>query len=55
MQRDNNRLLGTARLSASLFFAAPPGIGWRMHISKVAADIRATPQITRPFRSGKKV
>jgi hypothetical protein len=40
MRRDNNRSIGTEQLSASLYFHAPPGIGWRLHISKLAAEIR---------------
>jgi hypothetical protein len=42
MRRDNGRSIGPGQLSASLYFQSPPGIGWRLHISKVAAEIRVT-------------
>lgn len=53
MRRDNSRPIGTGQLSASIYFHAPPGIGWRLHISKVAAEIRvATPGgISRRLRN----
>jgi hypothetical protein len=37
MRRSNNR---SGQLSAAFYFYAQPGIGWRLHISKVAAKIR---------------
>jgi len=54
MRRDNNRSMGTERLSASIYFHTPPGIGWRLHISKVAAEIRVAPStgISRRLRNG---
>jgi hypothetical protein len=39
----NNRSTGPGLLSASLYFHTPPGIGWRLHISKIAAEIRVAP------------
>jgi hypothetical protein len=44
-------------LSASLYFHAPPGIGWRLHISKIAAEIRVAPssRISERLRHGKMV
>ena len=38
-----NRSAGPGLLSASLYFHAPPGMGWRLHISKIAAEIRVSP------------
>ena len=40
MQHGNNRPDVTANLLASFYFQVPPGIGWRMHVSKLAAEIR---------------
>ena len=40
MQRDNDRPDGTAILLASFNFQVPPGIRWRMHVSKLAAELR---------------
>ena len=56
MRRDSNRSNGTGQLSASIYFHTPPGIGWRLHISKVAAEIRvASPSaISRHTRNGEK-
>jgi hypothetical protein len=53
MRRGNSRSIGTGQLSASIYFHAPPGIGWRLHISKVAAEIRvASPsEISRRARN----
>jgi hypothetical protein len=31
----------TQRRLASIPFNAAPGVGWRMHMSKIATDIRA--------------
>jgi hypothetical protein len=57
MRRENDRSGEPGHLSAALYFHAQPGMGWRLHISKVAAEIRiASPSvIPRPFRGGKKV
>jgi hypothetical protein len=56
MRRDNDRSTEPGQLSAALYFHAQPGMGWRLHISKVAAEIRiASPSgIPRRFRGGKK-
>jgi hypothetical protein len=53
MRRGDNRLTG-AQLSASLYFHKPPGIGWRLHISKIAAEIRVAPSpgISKRLRNG---
>jgi hypothetical protein len=40
MRRGNTRSIGTGQLSASIYFHTPPGIGWRLHISKIASEIR---------------
>lgn len=54
MRRGDNRLNGAAQLSASLYFHKPPGIGWRLHISKIAAEIRVAPStgISKRLRNG---
>jgi hypothetical protein len=56
MRRYNNRSTGSGQLSASLYFHTPPGIGWRLHISKIAAEFRiASPSpISRRLRIGHK-
>jgi hypothetical protein len=56
MRRGNMRSTGTGQLSASLYFHKPPGIGWRLHISKVAADLRiaAPSRNSRRLRHGEK-
>jgi len=43
MRRSDNRFTGAAQLSASLYFRTPPGLCWRQHISKIAAEIRVAP------------
>jgi hypothetical protein len=50
-----NRSAGPGLLSASLYFHAPPGMGWRLHISKIAAEIRVAPSsgISGRVRQGK--
>jgi hypothetical protein len=49
MRRGNARSIGTGQLSASIYFHTPPGIGWRLHISKLAAEIRVgSPSGTSP-------
>jgi hypothetical protein len=52
----NNRSTGTGQLSASLYFHAPPGIGWRLHISKIAAGMRVASDagVSRTFRGSEK-
>jgi hypothetical protein len=56
MQRGKNRSIGTGQFPAFIYFHTPPGIGWRLHISKVAAEIRvvAPSAISRRFRGGVK-
>jgi hypothetical protein len=57
MRRGSSRSNGSGRqLSASIYFHTPPGIGWRLHISKLAAEIRvASPgEISRHFRNREK-
>jgi hypothetical protein len=56
MRRGNNRSIGTGQLSASIYFHTPPSIGWRLHISKVAAEMRvASPsEISRRLRNREK-
>jgi hypothetical protein len=56
MRHGNNRSAGPGQLSAALYFNTPPGIGWRLHISKIAAEIRvASPSgISRRLRNGEK-
>lgn len=56
MRRCDNRSRGAGQLSASLYFHTPPGIGWRLHISKVAAEIRvaSVSEISRRFHGAKK-
>jgi hypothetical protein len=56
MRRGNDRSTCPGQLSAALYFNTPPGIGWRLHISKVAAEIRiASPAtISRGLRNGQK-
>jgi hypothetical protein len=53
MGRDN-RLTGATQLSAALYFHKPPGIGWRLHISKIATEIREQPNtgIAKRLRNG---
>jgi hypothetical protein len=56
MQRSGkNRSAGPGLLSASLYFHAPPGMGWRLHISRIAAEIRLSPSsgISERLRQGK--
>jgi hypothetical protein len=57
MRRSDNRLIRAAQLSASLYFHTPPGIGWRLHISKIAAKIRCASSsgISERPRDGKVV
>jgi len=45
MRHGNNRPDGTANLLASVYFQVPPGIGWRMHVSKLAAEMRVASQV----------
>lgn len=54
MRRADDRLTNGAQLSASLYFHKPPGIGWRLHISKIAAEIRVAPStgISKRLRNG---
>jgi hypothetical protein len=56
MRRSFNRSTGSGQLSAAFYFHAQPGIGWRLHISKVAAEIRvASPdRVSRCLRNGEK-
>jgi hypothetical protein len=56
MRRGNSRSIGTGQLSASIYFHTPPGIGWRLHISKLAAEMRvASPGgISRRVRNREK-
>jgi hypothetical protein len=56
MQRSSkNKSAEPGLLSASLYFHAPPGMGWRLHISKIAAEIRVSPSsgISARLRQGK--
>jgi hypothetical protein len=50
-----NQSAGPGLLSASLYFHAPPGMGWRLHISKIAAEIRVSPcfGMSNRLRQGK--
>jgi hypothetical protein len=50
-----NQTAGPGLLSASLYFHAPPGMGWRLHISKIAAEIRVLPSsgVSDRLRQGK--
>jgi hypothetical protein len=54
MRRGNDRSSGPGQLSAALYFNTPPGIGWRLHISKIAAEIRVAPStgISKRLRNG---
>jgi hypothetical protein len=56
MRRSGTRTARPGQLSASIYFHASPGIGWRLHISKVAAEIRdPTPGgVLRALRNGKR-
>jgi hypothetical protein len=56
MRRGNDRSTCPGQLSAALYFNTPPGVGWRLHISKVAAEIRvALPSAgSRRLRIGEK-
>jgi hypothetical protein len=47
MQRGHNRSTGPGQLSTALYFNTPPGIGWRLHISKVAAEMRVASAVGR--------
>jgi hypothetical protein len=40
MQHGNNRPDVKANPLASSYFQVPPGIGWRTHVSKLAAEMR---------------
>jgi hypothetical protein len=50
MRRENSRSIGNGQLSASIYFHTPPGIGWRLHISKLAAEIRVASPSAIPRR-----
>jgi hypothetical protein len=56
MRRSDDRSTGSGQLSAAVYFHAQPGIGWRLHISKVAAEIRvASPgRVSRRLRNDEK-
>jgi hypothetical protein len=40
MRRSGDRPSGDGQLYACLYFHTPPGMGWRLHISKVATEMR---------------
>ena len=54
----NNKILGLRAVpagswqgqpTASIQFHAPPGIGWRLHMSKIAAEIRTALPVRAPL------
>jgi hypothetical protein len=57
----NNKILGLqavragsrqAQPTASIQFHTPPGIGWRLHMSKIAAEIRTVLPVRAPLCRG---
>jgi hypothetical protein len=38
-----------AQPTASIQFHIPPGIGWRLHMSKIAAEIRTVSPVRAPL------
>jgi hypothetical protein len=56
MRSSNNRSTGATQLSAAIHFHTQPGMGWRLHISKLAAEVPvAAPGAgSRRLRKGEK-